>query len=261
MNATYEGQEKRITYLFFKRAHKNLKILYKKLPISIQNFPKKWFAGSDSNPWKNIAAGVFFVFLIFVYGQLRGEDSGSGKVQFREEAPVVKEEPKQVKQVPKVQPDKEDEERVAKNKIKKDYAEAHTKSYNKLTESLEFMEIVNESMRAFINAYYVMDGETMLASTFVYQTALERTRESVRESRIIITNAKVPDDVRYLHTQWIDLIRDFASLPDDYDEIMPKVADGDDVAIKKAEALAKKMEELPRRAIEISHKISNNLSY
>ena len=98
MNAYYEGQEKRIAYLLFKRVHKHLKILCKKLPVSIQNYPKKWLTGSDNNLWRNVSVGLFFIFLIFIYGQFRGEDSGDGKVIFREEAPIIEEKPKQVKQ-------------------------------------------------------------------------------------------------------------------------------------------------------------------
>ncbi|MFH1444537.1 MAG: hypothetical protein ABIG34_04060 [Candidatus Peregrinibacteria bacterium] len=213
------------------------------------------------NLWKNVAVGFFFVVCIFGYSQLRTDNSSQEKVLFREQAPVQEvKQPQRIEQPQKVQPTKKDEDRVAKNKLNKEYAEVHAKSYDKLAESLEFMGMANESMRTITAAYYEGDDETMFAGMFIHNTALERARESVQESKRLITNVQVPDNIRSLHNKWIALIADFKRLPDDYAEIMPKVVDGKVGAVEDAEALAIEMLELPQRAIDISQKIVTALS-
>jgi len=214
------------------------------------------------NPWKNVAVGFFLIVLIFVYSLFRNDDSSREKVLFREQAPVQEvKQPQRIEQPQKVQPTKKDEDRVAKNKLNKEYAEAHAKSYDNLAESLEFIGMANESMQSITAAYYAGDDETMFAGMFVYNTALERARESVQESKRLITNVQVPENIRSLHTKWISLIGDFKRLPDEYAEIMPKVVDGKAGAVEDAEALARVMEELPRRATDLSQEIVASLSF
>ncbi len=145
-------------------------------------------------------------------------------------------------------------------KIQKAYALAHTKSLKKLTESLEFIGMANESMRTIVAAYYTGDDETMFAGMFVFNDALERARESVQESKGLITSIETPSSIRGLHSKWISLIASFKRLPDKYADVMPRVADGDKGAVKEAEALNREMLELPQRAIDISQKIVTTLS-
>lgn len=156
---------------------------------------------------------------------------------------------------------KEQAQKEKEEKIQKAYASAHTKSYGKLEESLEFMSIANEAMRSFLSAYYLEDGETMLASVFVYNGSLERARESIQESERLIKGVKIPSNIQSLHYKWISLIGDFEKLPDEYDDVMPKVIDGKAGAVEDAEALAIEMLELPQRAIKISQQIVTTLSY